>query len=116
MKAFSVRHVLKKPMVKSMTSISAKGIIEKTQEKLHEQLQCKQYIFKSAGENVFIGFSGKNMLQKISKKCMKLEVLCIFHFQCKKRSGIKSLPFIAIEAVRGGFEGDEDILTARDLV
>ena len=75
-----------------MIGCSVKHVIKKPQGKIHEWLQCKSRIFKNVVKNTLIGFSGKNMLKKFSGKCMKSIKMRIFHFQCKKRSGIRSLP------------------------
>ena len=75
-----------------MIGFSVKRVIKKLQGKMHEWLQCKSRTPKNVVKNTMIGFSGKNVLKKISEKCMKSVKMCIFHFQCKIRSGIRSLP------------------------
>ena len=75
-----------------MIGFSVKHVIKKLQGKMHEWLQCKSRTQKNVVKNTMIGFSGKNVLKKISEKCMKTVKMCIFHFQWKKRSGIRSLP------------------------
>ena len=65
---------------------------KKLQGKIHKRLQCKSHTSKNLVRNTLIGFSGKNVPKKISGKCMKSTNIRNFHFQCKKRSGIRSLP------------------------
>ena len=78
-----------------MIGFSVKRVIKKLQDKIHEDLQCKLRTIKNLVKNTLIGFSGKNVLKKISGKCMKSTNIRNFHFQCKKRSGIRSLPMSA---------------------